>query len=113
MSKPNPVDAVTHVSYISWFFFENLEPTKVLNRHFADSLRFYYQLDPYSAAQNSQFNVSRSGNKYGSRPRWGSGGSGSGYGGGGPGGPGGGGGFGPKRIGRIDDIRAPECGSCG
>lgn len=71
------------------------------------------QFDPYTAAQNSQFNVSRQGNRHNSRPRWG--GSSSSYGGGG-GGPGGsgprGGGSGPRRIGRVDDIRAPECGSC-
>lgn len=30
--------------------------------------------------------------------------------GGGGGGPGGG--FGPRRIGRVDDIRGPECKSC-
>lgn len=47
------------------------------------------------------------------RPRWGSGGGGGGSGGGGGGsGPSGGGSGGPRTMG-VDDIRAPECGSCG
>ncbi|KAL4892947.1 hypothetical protein BDV59DRAFT_179070 [Aspergillus ambiguus] len=71
-----------------------------------------FSFDPYTAAQNSSFNVSRPENRSSARPRWG--GSG-GYGSGGPGGGGGGGGsgFGPRRIGRVDDVRGPECGSCG
>ncbi|OJJ34184.1 hypothetical protein ASPWEDRAFT_42107 [Aspergillus wentii DTO 134E9] len=67
---------------------------------------FFFQLDPYAAAQNSQFNISNPGNRSSARPRWGGGSSGSG------GGGGGGGGFGPRRVGRVDDVRGPECGSC-
>ncbi|BDD63364.1 hypothetical protein MAP00_008263 [Monascus purpureus] len=72
-----------------------------------------FSLDPYTAAQNSQFNITRPVNKHNTRPRWGGSAGSSGYGGGG-GGPGGSGprGPGPRRIGRVDDIRAPECGSC-
>ncbi|PLB41825.1 uncharacterized protein BDW47DRAFT_122275 [Aspergillus candidus] len=71
-----------------------------------------FSFDPYSAAQNSKFNVVSSPNRSNTRSRWGgsSGGGGSGGGGGGPGGPGG---FGPRRIGRVDDVRGPECKSCG
>ncbi|GCB20871.1 hypothetical protein AAWM_03756 [Aspergillus awamori] len=70
-----------------------------------------FSLDPYTAAQNSRFNVTRSGKTPDTRARWGSGGGGGGGswgpgGGGGPGGPG-------RRIGRVDDIRGPECKSCG
>ncbi|PYH61927.1 DUF171-domain-containing protein [Aspergillus niger CBS 101883] len=69
-----------------------------------------FSLDPYTAAQNSRFNVTRSGKTPDTRARWGSGGGGGGGswgpgGGGGPGGPG-------RRIGRVDDIRGPECKSC-
>ncbi|KAL1987714.1 hypothetical protein VTN96DRAFT_2554 [Rasamsonia emersonii] len=67
-----------------------------------------FSLDPYTAAQSSQFNVARPQNKPNTRPRWGGGSYGGGYGGGG--GPGGSGG--PRRIGRVDDIRGPECRSC-
>ncbi|KAJ9202959.1 hypothetical protein DTO166G4_5724 [Paecilomyces variotii] len=66
-----------------------------------------FSLDPLKAAEESKFNIRRSGNSYNNRPRWG-----GSSGGGGPGGPGGGGG-GPRRIGRVDDIRGPECKSCG
>ncbi|GFN17349.1 hypothetical protein AtubIFM56815_004646 [Aspergillus tubingensis] len=69
-----------------------------------------FSLDPYTAAQNSRFNVTQSGKTPNTRARWGSGGGGGG-GSWGPGGGGGGGG-GP-RIGRVDDIRGPECKSCG
>ncbi|PWY66311.1 hypothetical protein BO83DRAFT_381192 [Aspergillus eucalypticola CBS 122712] len=72
-----------------------------------------FSLDPYTAAQNSRFNVTQSGKTPNTRARWGSGGGG----GGGSWGPGGGGGGGPggpgRRIGRVDDIRGPECKSCG
>ncbi|KAE8378550.1 hypothetical protein BDV26DRAFT_261360 [Aspergillus bertholletiae] len=69
-----------------------------------------FSFDPYTAAQNSQFNVTRPQNHPNTRPRWGgSGGSGGDGGGGGGGGPGG---FGPRKIGRVDDIRGPECKSC-
>ncbi|PGH15260.1 hypothetical protein AJ80_05613 [Polytolypa hystricis UAMH7299] len=81
-----------------------------------------FSLDAYSAAQQSRFNIQNPDNKNTNRPRWGSsfgkGGGGGGGGGGGPGGPGGPGSGGgrpggpPKRIGRVDDVRGPECGSC-
>ncbi|KAE8352129.1 deoxyribose-phosphate aldolase [Aspergillus coremiiformis] len=65
-----------------------------------------FSFDPYTAAQNSRFNITRSENNPRTRPHWG-GSAGSGSGGGGGGGPGGG--FGPRKIGRVDDIRGPEC----
>ena len=65
-------------------------------------------------------------NAYQDRARWGGvnrtggfggGTGGSGGGGGGPGSGGGGGGFGGggsgRRMGTVDDVRGPECGSCG
>ncbi|PLB52401.1 hypothetical protein P170DRAFT_434164 [Aspergillus steynii IBT 23096] len=70
----------------------------------------FFSVDPYSAAENSRFNITRPGNKPNTRSRWG---GSSGFGGGGGGGGGGGpGGFGPRKIGRVDDIRGPECKSC-
>ena len=68
------------------------------------------QLDAYSAAEASQFNVNNR-SAGGSRS-----GPSRGYGGGGGGGGGGSGGSGPssggKKLGRVDDIRGPECKSC-
>ncbi|KAJ5162150.1 hypothetical protein N7492_007542 [Penicillium capsulatum] len=70
-----------------------------------------FSLDPYTAAQNSQFNIYRPKNSGGPRSRWG--GSSGSYGPGGGGGGGGGPGSGPgRRIGRVDDVRGPECKSC-
>ncbi|QVM10651.1 hypothetical protein D8B26_005304 [Coccidioides posadasii str. Silveira] len=71
-----------------------------------------FSMDPYTSAQNSRFNAV-SPPKRSPRPipqgRYGGSGGGGGGGGGGPGGPGG-----PsKRIGRVDDVRGPECRSCG
>ncbi|RAL06442.1 DUF171-domain-containing protein [Aspergillus ibericus CBS 121593] len=64
-----------------------------------------FSLDPYTAAQNSRFNITRSGKTPNTSARWGGGGGswgpGGGGGGGGPGGPG-------RRIGRVDDVRGPE-----
>ncbi|PYH44898.1 uncharacterized protein BP01DRAFT_320200 [Aspergillus saccharolyticus JOP 1030-1] len=75
-----------------------------------------FSTDPYTAAQNSRFNIHRAGKSDGSgrTSGWGFGFGGSGGGGGGGGGgPGRGpGGFGPRKLGRVDDIRGPECGSC-
>ncbi|KAJ5797864.1 uncharacterized protein N7503_007160 [Penicillium pulvis] len=72
----------------------------------------FFSLDPHTAAQNSSFNIHRPKTPSGSRKpfggssgSYGSGGGGGGGGGGGPGGPG-------RRIGRVDDVRGPECGSC-
>lgn len=74
-------------------------------------------MDAYAAAEASPFNVrNRSAGIRGGPGRYGAGGgSGGGSGGGGGGGPGtGGGGTGPgKKLGRVDDIRGPECKSCG
>ncbi|ETN45799.1 uncharacterized protein HMPREF1541_09632 [Cyphellophora europaea CBS 101466] len=82
-----------------------------------------FSLDAYAAAQNSQFNTVGRPNAYQERARWGgvnragnggSGGGGSGWGSGGNNdgrGPGGGGGP-ARRLGRVDDVRGPECGSC-
>ncbi|KAK7883606.1 hypothetical protein LTR67_011016 [Exophiala xenobiotica] len=79
-----------------------------------------FSLDPYTAAQNSQFNLRGRPNVYQDRARWGGGvnRAGGGGAGGGPatGGGGGGGGAGAgagRRFGGIDDVRGPECGSCG
>lgn len=68
------------------------------------------QLDPFVAAQNSQFNIHRPKNSGGPRSRWG--GSSSSYGPGGGGGGGGGPGGPGRRIGQVDDVRGPECKSC-
>ncbi|KIY00251.1 uncharacterized protein Z520_03936 [Fonsecaea multimorphosa CBS 102226] len=82
-----------------------------------------FSLDPYTAAQNSQFNTRGRPNAYQERPRWsgggtnrlggGGGGSSSTWGRGGGGGGSSGGNGGTRRMGGIDDVRAPECGSCG
>ena len=73
----------------------------------------FLQLDAYAAAENSQFNLrNRQRSSAGNRapPRSGaSGGGGGGAGGSGGGGPGGGG----RKLGMVDDIRGPECKSCG
>ncbi|PYH98771.1 deoxyribose-phosphate aldolase [Aspergillus ellipticus CBS 707.79] len=68
-----------------------------------------FAADSYAAAQNSRFNIHRSGKNPNASARWGGGGGswGPGGGGGGPGGPGG-----ERRIGRVDDVRGPECKSC-
>lgn len=75
------------------------------------------QLDSFAAAQNSSFNIKKSGNQYNTRSRWG---GSSSHGGGGGGGGGDGPGSGPRRVGRIDDFReatdssGPRCGGgCG
>ncbi|ODM18464.1 hypothetical protein SI65_06335 [Aspergillus cristatus] len=85
-------------------------PVSVRISRFFESVYVFFGLyftsllsfDPYTAAQNSQFNVARRGDRLG-----GSSGSGAG----GPGGPGG---PGPRigRVGRVDDIRGPECAPC-
>ncbi|KAK5415455.1 hypothetical protein LTR06_003505 [Exophiala xenobiotica] len=78
-----------------------------------------FSLDPYTAAQNSHFNLRGRPNAYQDRARWGGGVNRTGGAGGGPatgGGEGGGGGAGAgagRRFGGIDDVRGPECGSCG
>jgi uncharacterized membrane protein YgcG len=69
------------------------------------------QLDSYAAAERSSFNINNSTNRYTTRSRWGTSSS-SGGGGGGGGGGGSGPGTGPRRLGRVDDVRGPECGSC-
>ncbi|KAJ6178885.1 hypothetical protein N7519_009346 [Penicillium mononematosum] len=68
-----------------------------------------FSLDSYAAAENSSFNINNQRNRYTTRSRWG--GSTTSFGGGGGGG-GGGPGFGPRRVGRVDDVRGPECKSC-
>ncbi|KAK4982413.1 hypothetical protein LTR66_009288 [Elasticomyces elasticus] len=72
-------------------------------------------MDARAAAESSSFN--KQNRSAGRRPGWGFGGGrssggGGGGGGGGPGGPGGPGGSG-KKLGRVDDVRGPECKSCG
>ncbi|EXJ63973.1 hypothetical protein A1O7_00308 [Cladophialophora yegresii CBS 114405] len=81
-----------------------------------------FSLDPYAAAQNSQFNTRGRPSAQQARSMWGGGvgggsgrlgsGGGAASGGSGSGGARGGGGSG-RRMGGIDDVRAPECGSCG
>ncbi|RAL10587.1 uncharacterized protein BO97DRAFT_406838 [Aspergillus homomorphus CBS 101889] len=77
----------------------------------------FFSTDPYGAARDSSFNIHRSARTpSGNKSRWGlgfGGGSSGGSGGPGGGGPGGPGGSGPRRIGRVDDVRGPECKSCG
>ncbi|OXV09862.1 hypothetical protein Egran_02375 [Elaphomyces granulatus] len=68
-----------------------------------------FSIVPSVAAENSQFNVTRPKYPHNTRRLWG---GSSYYGGGGGGGPGGSGDAGPKRFGRVDDIRGPECSSC-
>ncbi|KAI9870697.1 MAG: hypothetical protein M1830_003909, partial [Pleopsidium flavum] len=67
-------------------------------------------LDAYAAAEASPFNLKNraAGRNTSSRGFGGYGGGGGGPGGGGPGSGGGGG----KKLGRVDDIRGPECKSC-
>lgn len=111
---------------------DSLPLTARLNR-IADSaynfLGLYFvsllSLDPYTAAQNSRFNTRGPGRNVNantnaaarSAPRQGGGGSGGGlFGGGRLGGGGGGGGAGNgagRRMGTVNDVRGPECGSCG
>ncbi|EON67643.1 hypothetical protein W97_06786 [Coniosporium apollinis CBS 100218] len=82
-----------------------------------------FSLDAYTAAANSPYSRR---NRPSNNPRssWGrsvgrgggsgGGGYGGGGGGGGPGGPGGSGGSNyPRKLGQVDDVRGPECGSCG
>ena len=67
------------------------------------------QLDPYAAAEQSPFNIRNRSNaapRAGPRAGGGGGGGGGGHGGGGGGGSG-------KKLGTVDDIRGPECKSCG
>lgn len=78
-------------------------------------------LDPYAAAQNSRFNTRGPGRgPQAARTGGNTTGSGSGLFGGGRLGGGGnsgsgprGGGGGGRRMGTVDDVRGPECGSCG
>ncbi|MCJ1274537.1 hypothetical protein MMC21_002333 [Puttea exsequens] len=67
-----------------------------------------FSLDAYSAAEQSPYNIRNRNRPSSVRAVPGSGGGGGG--GGGSGGSGGGGG---KRLGTVDDIRGPECKSCG
>lgn len=80
------------------------------------------QLDPYAAAESSRFNTRGRPNASQNQPRWSSGTNSGGLApsSSNPRGPGGGGGAGsgrpggaPRRTMGIDDVRAPECGSCG
>ncbi|PTU21901.1 hypothetical protein P175DRAFT_0508796 [Aspergillus ochraceoroseus IBT 24754] len=87
-------------------FFESLY--LILGLYFTS----FFTLDAYTAAQNSPFNVANPTNRSNTRARWvgpsGPGGGNGGGGGGGDGGPP----RPPRRIGRVDDIRGPECKSC-
>ncbi|KKZ60575.1 hypothetical protein EMCG_04752 [[Emmonsia] crescens] len=103
MSAPKP--------YLSSGHMLERPPISARVRYFIDDLYIFFglyivsffSLNASLAAQNSQFNVQNHFNIW------------PGGLGGGPGKrPGGGGGGGPtRRIGRIDDIRGPECGSGG
>ncbi|CAF9930904.1 MAG: hypothetical protein HETSPECPRED_007742 [Heterodermia speciosa] len=89
---------------------------RTLADHSYNTLGLYvsslFSLDAYAAAEASQFNVNNrsAGERRGGSSR-GYGGSGGGTGGGGGSGPGSGG-SGGKKLGRVDDIRGPECKSC-
>ncbi|KAK5937120.1 hypothetical protein PMZ80_010661 [Knufia obscura] len=127
-AKPTP-KTPTYISS-SGQTLDSLPLTARLNR-IADNvynfLGLYFvsllSLDPYAAAQNSRFNTRGPGRtntnaSAGSAPRQGGGLFGGGrLGGGGSGGSGGagprGGGGGGRRMGTVDDVRGPECGSCG
>ncbi|GAB7353597.1 hypothetical protein MBLNU459_g4018t1 [Dothideomycetes sp. NU459] len=98
-------------------------PLTVRLRNFMDSayvfvglyVTTFFSFEPYAAAEASPFNQAK--RTPGKRPGWGGyGGGRGGGGGGGGGGPGsgpGGPGSGPgKKLGRVDDIRGPECKSC-
>ncbi|KAL5337594.1 tetrapyrrole methylase [Aspergillus crustosus] len=95
-------------------------PVTVQARRFIESVYLFlglyfssfFALDPYEAAQNSPFNITKANNKDSTKSRWGNFG-GSHGGGGGSGGPGGGrgggfGSFGSGKFGRLDNIE----GSC-
>ncbi|CAD0029415.1 unnamed protein product, partial [Aureobasidium pullulans] len=60
--------------------------------------------DPAAAAAASPFNANN--RTPGKRPGWGFGGGSSNSRGGGPPPPGG------RKVGRVDDVRGPECKSC-
>ncbi|KAL4884705.1 hypothetical protein BJY04DRAFT_181804 [Aspergillus karnatakaensis] len=76
----------------------------------------FFAFDPYEAAQNSPFNITKADNKSSTRSRWGNfGGPRGGGGGGGGGGPGGGGGFGSFGSGKfapVDNIEGSCKGTC-
>ncbi|CAD0099628.1 unnamed protein product, partial [Aureobasidium mustum] len=93
-------------------FFFLAPPATVRIRNFLDNayvflglyVTTFFSFDPAAAAAASPFN---SNNKTpGQRPGWGFGGNSSngGRGGGPP--PGG------RKVGRVDDVRGPECKSC-
>lgn len=76
-------------------------------------------LDPYTAAQNSRFNTRGPGRQTQPASRTTGAGVGGLFGGGRLGGGGSGPGSGPsggsgggRRMGTVDDVRGPECGSC-
>ncbi|KAL2868452.1 uncharacterized protein BJX67DRAFT_380234 [Aspergillus lucknowensis] len=98
-------------------------PLSVQIRRFIESIYIFFglyftsffSLDPYTAAQNSPFNVTKSANQPNTKPRWsGSRGPRGGGGGGGGDGPGGGGfgSFGSGKFGRVDDVRGQCKGGC-
>ncbi|MCJ1255769.1 hypothetical protein MMC24_003586 [Lignoscripta atroalba] len=98
-------------------------PVSVRVRGFLDSATLFFglyittlfSLDTYAAGHASAYNINnrvQDGTRTG-RGYFGGGGSG-GSGGGRGGGPGpGSGGGGGRKLGRVDDIREPECKSCG
>ncbi|KEQ89135.1 hypothetical protein D6C84_03120 [Aureobasidium pullulans] len=64
----------------------------------------FFSFDPAAAAAASPFNANN--RTPGKRPGWGFGGGSSNSRGGGPPPPGG------RKVGRVDDVRGPECKSC-
>lgn len=68
----------------------------------------FRQLDAYAAGEASSFNIRNRSAGVRGIPRYGGGSGGEGGSGGGPGSGGGG-----RKLGRVDDIRGPECKSCG
>ncbi|KAJ5780493.1 hypothetical protein N7457_005653 [Penicillium paradoxum] len=91
-------------------------PMTVRVRRFVESVYYFLGLyftsllsiDAYTAAENSSFNVNNPNYRYQNRSRWGNNISPQGGGGRGGGGGGDGPGFGPRRVGRVDDVRGPE-----
>lgn len=93
--------------YVTTFF--SVRSPSSLHSYVNCATNIKLQFEPYASAEASPFNQAK--RSPGKRPGWGGYGGGQGGGGGG-GGPGPGSGPG-KKLGRVDDIRGPECKSCG
>ncbi|MCJ1360826.1 MAG: hypothetical protein MMC33_010835 [Icmadophila ericetorum] len=130
MSKPIPTKPgakPAQKTYVSNGRVLESPPLGAQIRGFADSVSLFFGLyfttlfsfDPLAAARTSAYNINnreRDGTRTG-RGFFGGEGSGGGGGGGRGGGSwpgsGGGGGGGGRKVGTVDQIREPECKSCG